>query len=567
MLRRLADVWVFPVSAMLALATGCDEAGRDFGPEGVADLGDDDDQGEGPDDDGQDDEETTTAIGSGAVLLGMHSPPWDEIAEMQTLFAGARGWLVDVVYSTDIDWLPAAPRYTAAAAAGYEVVLRVDYARSGDASFADGTPTLGATIPPPGQVGWCLIRPGGPSRYVGDGSHLDCYLHYIDDLVAANPGVHGWVIGNEMNIVIEALGHPGGVIDPAWYAEVYTAARARIHGHPGHGDDLVYLGGVSPGSANTVKTHGGNEYLGAVLDALTPAQVDAISIHAYGGWAQPQHNGGVLARDLFRNTYIDQLQFIDQKGYACEPVLITEFSAHTHVGDPAIYDEPHTADFIADAMLELHQWNGGPSNHRVLGAVWFTWRDLAQFETESMARFFDQRHQPGQTSANNPALRFTEVAPLYAARMPDCTDEPGPGPDPGPGPSPDPSPDPGPGPSPDPAGCPCLPGYDNVCFYLGEHSGCQALMGKSACTSDADWVEGYYLYQDQVCAGGPTPEPEPEPQTCPCLPGVDNFCDYGPKAPGCAMTWPGGYCDPNGDQSFVDGDWGRGWTEHAAQCG
>jgi hypothetical protein len=33
------------------------------------------------------------------------------------------------------------------------------------------------------------------------------------------------------------------------------------------------------------------------------------------------------------------------------------------------------------------------------------------------------------------------------------------------------------------------------------------------------------------------------------------------------MTSPGGYCDPNGDGSFTDGDWVKGWNEHQSECG
>lgn len=55
---------------------------------------------------------------------------------------------------------------------------------------------------------------------------------------------------------------------------------------------------------------------------------------------------------------------------------------------------------------------------------------------------------------------------------------------------------------------------------------------------------------------------------CPCSsdPNFDNFCFYGPSTPGCSMTFPGGYCDPNGDGSYSDADWVRGWTEYNNQC-
>jgi hypothetical protein len=32
------------------------------------------------------------------------------------------------------------------------------------------------------------------------------------------------------------------------------------------------------------------------------------------------------------------------------------------------------------------------------------------------------------------------------------------------------------------------------------------------------------------------------------------------------MTAPGGYCDPNGDGSFADADWVRGYVEYHQRC-
>jgi hypothetical protein len=62
--------------------------------------------------------------------------------------------------------------------------------------------------------------------------------------------------------------------------------------------------------------------------------------------------------------------------------------------------------------------------------------------------------------------------------------------------------------------------------------------------------------RDQVLACQPS---------CACIGDVDNFCLYGPTD-GCAMTQPGGYCDPDGDGDFSDADWVRGYYDHSDQC-
>ncbi|WP_152629594.1 hypothetical protein [Haliangium ochraceum] len=58
----------------------------------------------------------------------------------------------------------------------------------------------------------------------------------------------------------------------------------------------------------------------------------------------------------------------------------------------------------------------------------------------------------------------------------------------------------------------------------------------------------------------------PPPPSCPCLSGVDNFCQYAPSTPNCPMTAPGGYCDPNGNGTFDDADWVTGYYDYLGSC-
>lgn len=53
--------------------------------------------------------------------------------------------------------------------------------------------------------------------------------------------------------------------------------------------------------------------------------------------------------------------------------------------------------------------------------------------------------------------------------------------------------------------------------------------------------------------------------TCPC-PSGDNMCNHSPNTAGCPQTFPGGYCDPDGDGSFDGGDWDQGWYEYRDLC-
>lgn len=83
---------------------------------------------------------------------------------------------------------------------------------------------------------------------------------------------------------------------------------------------------------------------------------------------------------------------------------------------------------------------------------------------------------------------------------------------------------------------------------------------REACSSGC---ESRPVGTDDVCA---SPSPAPTTPQCPCRAGVDNYCLYPVATPGCAMTAGGGYCDPNGDGSFTDADWTRGYNEFHAQC-
>jgi murein DD-endopeptidase MepM/ murein hydrolase activator NlpD len=53
--------------------------------------------------------------------------------------------------------------------------------------------------------------------------------------------------------------------------------------------------------------------------------------------------------------------------------------------------------------------------------------------------------------------------------------------------------------------------------------------------------------------------------SCPCPPG-DNFCNHPPSTPNCPMTYPGGYCDPNGNGTYDDGNWLQGYNEYQSLC-
>lgn len=132
------------------------------------------------------------------------------------------------------------------------------------------------------------------------------------------------------------------------------------------------------------------------------------------------------------------------------------------------------------------------------------------------------------------------------------------------------------GPAPTPGGNPtsggCCAG-DNLCANPPSTPGCAMTFPGGYCDpngdgsyEDANWEKGYNQFQKQCTSpSNPPGDPPSNPNGCPCS--GDNRCANPPSTPGCPMTFPGGYCDPNGDASFTDADWVKGFEQHAAECG
>lgn len=110
----------------------------------------------------------------------------------------------------------------------------------------------------------------------------------------------------------------------------------------------------------------------------------------------------------------------------------------------------------------------------------------------------------------------------------------------------------------------CQSGWTQECADLAYGCGDPYCQGSPAGTEGGESGETGELPMEET--GGEPPPPPPPPE-CECLGGVDNFCLYGPSYPDCSMTAPGGYCDPNGDGDFTDGDWEQGYFHYLDECG
>jgi hypothetical protein len=361
---------------------------------------------------------TEPQVERGSTLLGLHSPRLDRLDEISTLFGGRGGYLVQEVYSTDGDWLDGlAARLRDARRRGMIPVIRLDYARPDGSAWADATlerpnPAPGATIPPPGRVGWCLKRApqpwepmGGPAEHVADETHLGCWMAYVSRAVRTLDSVHTWIVGNEMNIRFEARAFSDEIIPPLHYADVYRRTRALVRSIPGHENDQVVVGGVSPGATHPHApqlTRSGRDYLVELLYWLHPNEVDAVALHAYGGWSDQN------PLQTFRTGidggmgYQNQARLLDELGYSAVPAFVSEWSALTKDAAHSSFTER----FLRESARDVHEWNQGPNNHPIHALVWFLHDGGELFPEESIVRF------PGVQRA------FTEAAQLYPSTDP-----------------------------------------------------------------------------------------------------------------------------------------------------
>ncbi|WP_428388901.1 dockerin type I domain-containing protein [Mucisphaera sp.] len=178
-----------------------------------------------------------------------------------------------------------------------------------------------------------------------------------------------WVIGNEPNVTSEGNNWPDQRIQPADYASIYTTVRTAIKAQ--RPDDLVLLAPPSPGPAGGIRWMSGNDYLAQTIDAVIGRRggaIDGFALHAYGN---PFTSNPTTAAAGFQASYIEQLNIIDNKGFQDAPVWITEWARSTSTTGDLAANEAVTAQFITQALADLHDWNQTPGNHNIVSTAWF----------------------------------------------------------------------------------------------------------------------------------------------------------------------------------------------------
>ena len=330
----------------------------------------------------------------------------------------------------------------------------------------------------------CRLNNGFPP----DGSipHASDYEHFarrVANFVAASSGCKIWVIGNEMNYAIERPGvqvdwsrhvttratipeqsdplrrglvtrfnvlpdhsteirttrgatiSPGEVITPEMYARCYKLCRDAIHRLPGHADDQVIVGAVTPCNTQTIYAGNANgdwvQYFHDILELLGPAQCDGFALHTFTHGGDP----ALITSEQklgppFQNYHTEFRTYTDFMAVVPDmmrtlPVYITECDQ----GEPWL---DLNNGWVRQAYAEINEWNGQPSNQQIRALVLYRWPTLDRWHIATkegvLADFraaLDEGYVWRGSHAEPSSLKGTTIAPTdTAAAEEDVSEEP-----------------------------------------------------------------------------------------------------------------------------------------------
>ncbi len=290
-------------------------------------------------------------------LYGLHDPGGEQtMAEM-----GTPGWILFTEALGDNPNDQGGGDYSRYAAQGFGVMVRLNN------GYEDRQPN--GTIP-------------FSNRYAE-------FAQRCANFVRNSRGCNVWIIGNEMNYVVERPGvkmdwsrtpaeilQPGEAILPGMYVRCYRQCRDAIKAVPGHADDQVIVGGVAPWNPQTTYPENPSgdwiKYFQDILTPLAPNGCDGIAIHTYTHGTDPK----LIYTDAFMNppfqnrqynfrTYQDFMNAIP-RSLRSLPVYLTETDQ----------DEPwrnENTGWVQRAYGEIDWWNRQPGNQVIRAVILYRW--------------------------------------------------------------------------------------------------------------------------------------------------------------------------------------------------
>ncbi len=234
------------------------------------------------------------------------------------------------------------------------------------------------------------------------------------NFVAHSSGANIWIVGSEMNAERSRPrppdGNQGEPITPRRYADCYQLVREAIHAVPDHDKDQVLVGPIAPWNGQTPyeadprvaypanKIPGGAPdypyysfygdfivYLGDILRALGPGNVDGLALHAFSHGYDPNLIFDEAKMEPpfgqyyyhFR-TYRDQMNAIPPE-FRNLPVYLTEIHGGRNPDDSTWPDV--NSGWVKNAYQEIDDWNNA-GNQPIRAVFLYRWSKVDDWSIE-----------------------------------------------------------------------------------------------------------------------------------------------------------------------------------------
>lgn len=253
--------------------------------------------------------------------------------------------------------------------------------------------------------------------------HYQDFARRCANYVAASTGCHHWIIGNEMNFVVERPTLQGGrrpkpqpatpplspdepppssrerpdrfnvlhpdaelpqtrssdqreVITPQLYARCYRLCREAIRGLPGHANDLVLVGAVAPWNNQTQYEGNANgdwvQYFVDILKLLGPDACDGFTLHSYTHGDDPNL---IFRQDRldppFHNYHYHFLAYRDFLNAV--PANMRHLPAYITETDQDVAWRNENRGWVQRAYGEIDWWNSQPGYQQIRALILYRW--------------------------------------------------------------------------------------------------------------------------------------------------------------------------------------------------
>lgn len=285
-----------------------------------------------------------------------------------------------------------------------------------------------------------------PAGTIPLSTQYESFAQRCANYVAASRGAHIWIIGNEMNFVVERPArasarsvrkrtpepaeaadpdapppspreradrfnvlHPDAsavrttrstadreVITPQLYARCYRLCREAIRNVRGHEKDQVLIGAVAPWNNQTQYegNPGGDwvQYFQDILKLLGPANCDGITLHTYTHGDDPNlvHSTAKLDPpfDKYHYHFYAYRDFMQAVPASMRhlPVYITET-------DQDVAWRNENRGWVQRAYAEIDWWNKQPGNQQIRALILYRWPKVDKWYIEGKQGVIDDFRQ------------------------------------------------------------------------------------------------------------------------------------------------------------------------------